>query len=91
MNNYLYKGKDVRAAATRIMRLNNNFSQKIESLPESGEYYLEDPGQGEFALTASLVRKNLKIKAYIADPKKRALATHCTGVPENLTYTEKPQ
>ena len=91
MNNYLYKGKDIRSAARRIMRLNNNFSQKIEALPESGEYYLEDPGQGEFALTASLVRKNLKIKAYIADPKKRALATHCTGVPENLTYTEKPQ
>jgi len=91
LNNYLYKGKEIRATARRIMRTNGNFSQRIEALPESGEYYLEDAGQGEFALTASLVRKNLRIKAYIADPKKRALATHCCGVPENLTFTEKPQ
>jgi len=91
IKNYLYKGKEISAKARRIMRQNGNFSKRIEALPESGVYYLEDPGQGEFALTASLVRKNLKIKAYIADPEKRALATHCTGVPENLTYTEKQQ
>ncbi len=91
LKNYLYKGKEIRATARRIMRMNGNFSERIEALPESGEYYLEDTGQGEFALTASLVRKKLKIKAYIADPEKRALAAHCTGVPENLTYTEKPQ
>ncbi|MFA6652290.1 MAG: 1-acyl-sn-glycerol-3-phosphate acyltransferase [Bacteroidales bacterium] len=91
LNNYLYKGKTIRASARRIMRTNHNFNDLIQTLPLTGEYYLEDPGQGEFALTASLVRKNLKIKAYIADPEKRALAAHCTGVPENLTYTEKPQ
>ncbi|MFA5302101.1 MAG: 1-acyl-sn-glycerol-3-phosphate acyltransferase [Bacteroidales bacterium] len=91
LNNYLYKGKKIRASARRIMHTNQNFNDRIQNLPLTGDYYLEDPGQGEFALTASLVRKNLKIKAYIADPEKRALAAHCTGVPGNLTYTDKPQ
>jgi len=73
------------------MQKNSNFEAQIKALPASGPCYLEDRNLGEFALTASLVRRDLKIKAYIADPKKRELAAHCISVPDNLTYTQTPE
>lgn len=91
LHNYLYKGRDVYASVRHSMRKNSNFADRIEAMPLSGDYYLEDHNCGEFALTASLVRRDLKIKAYIADPGKRELAAHCVSVPVNLTYTDKPE
>lgn len=91
LHNYLYKGRDVYHSVRRSMKNNGNFAERIEAMPLSGHYYLEDRNCGEFALTASLVRRNLKIKAYIADPEKRELAVHCVSVPDNLTYTDKPE
>ncbi|NLH23516.1 MAG: MMPL family transporter [Bacteroidales bacterium] len=91
LHNYLYKGRDVYASVHRSMQKNSNFAEQIEALPVSGVCYLEDHNRGEFALTASLVRRDLKIIAYIADAKKRELAAHCISVPENLTYTDTPE
>lgn len=90
LHNYLYKGRDVYASVRRSMQKNSNFAEQIKALPISGAYFLEDHNRGEFALTASLVRRDLKIKAYIADVKNRELAAHCISVPDNLTYTDKP-
>jgi len=91
LHNYLYKGRDVYASVRRSMQKNSNFAAQIKALPASGPCYLEDRNLGEFALTASLVHRDLKIKAYIADPKKRELAAHCISVPDNLTYTQTPE
>jgi len=91
LHNYLYKGRDIFSSVRRSMQKNNNFADRIDALPLSGTCYLTDDNLGEFALSASLVRKNLEIKAYIADPEKRDLARHCASVPVNLNYTDKPE
>ena len=36
----------------------NNFADRIDALPLSGTCYLTDDNLGEFALSASLVRKS---------------------------------
>jgi len=90
LHNYLYKGREVYDSVRRSMQKNSNFAEQIKALPVSGACFLEDHNRGEFALTAALVRRDLKIKAYIADAKKRELAARCISVPDNLTYTDKP-
>ena len=91
LHNYMYKGKDVYKSVRRSMQDNNNFIKQIETLPYRGTHVLEDRNFGEYALTAALVRKNLKIKAYLADKDKRELAAYCASVPVNLTYIDEPE
>ena len=89
IHNYIYKGRSVERTARKVMCSNRNFRKMTEQLPLTGEVTIEDRHQGAFALTAALVRKNLKINAYIADPLIRELASHCVSVPDNLCFIHK--
>ena len=89
IHNYIYKGRSVERTARKVMCSNRNFRKMTEQLPLTGEVTIEDRHQGAFALTAALVRKNLKINAYIADPLIRELASHCVSVPDNLCFINK--
>ena len=58
----------------------------VNSLPETGEYTIKDCGQGEWALIAALVKKELTITATDKDKDKISIAQNCTSVPQNLIY-----
>jgi len=47
---------------------------------------LDHCGQGELALLASLVKKNVTFTACEPDPDKLEIATHCASIPSNLHY-----
>ena len=55
-------------------------------MPDKGEYTIENCGQGEIALLAALVKKNLRITATDPNPDNIAIAQNCISVPENLTF-----
>jgi 1-acyl-sn-glycerol-3-phosphate acyltransferase len=85
-HNYIYKGLEVQRRAKKALKATNNFRKEIELMPETGEYNINNCGQGEISLLAALVKKNLQITA--SDPNKEfmEIASHCTSIPHNLKY-----
>ena len=86
LHNYIYKGRDIERRARKNLRQNGNYREAIAALPDNGEYRIEDCGQGEFALLAALVKKNLQITATDSDADLVDIAANCVSVPENLKY-----
>ncbi|MCQ2286438.1 MAG: MMPL family transporter [Bacteroidales bacterium] len=82
--NYLYKGKSIYAAAKARLKENNNFVEKIAELPDTGECVIVDEGQGEFALMAALVKRELQLTVVMRSEDAIALASHCAARPANL-------
>ncbi|GHU68533.1 glycerol acyltransferase [Bacteroidia bacterium] len=86
LKNYIYKGATIERNAKKRLKKHNNFAEEIEKLPETGEITITNSGQGEFALMAALVRKNLKIKAIEPDLDKLEIARNCVSKPANLEF-----
>lgn len=86
--NYLYKGTEVARECRRQMRHFQQFEQRIAELPDSGSVVLRDCGQGEFALLAALVKKDLQITAVGSDAEMLEVARNCAAKPENLSFVE---
>lgn len=84
--NYLYKGTEVAKHARRQMRDFESWKARIAAMPDSGTFEIRDCGQGEFALLAALVKKQLQITAFDSDEELIAIATNCAAVPDNLHY-----
>lgn len=84
-HNYIYKGREIASEAKKNLR-KEGLNEWVNSLPETGEYTIKDCGQGEWALIASLVKKELTITAIDKDKDKISIAQHCTSVPQNLIY-----
>lgn len=85
-HNYIYKGFDIQRKAKKALKTNNNFKEQIELMPQSGEYYISNCGQGEIALLAALVRKNLQITATDINKDDLEIASNCSSIPQNLKY-----
>ena len=86
LHNYIYKGRDIERRARKNLRQNGNYREVIAALPDNGEYRIDNCGQGEFALLAALVKKNLQITATDSDADLVDIAANCVSVPENLKY-----
>jgi len=86
LHNYIYKGRDIERRARKNLRQNGNYREAIAALPDNGEYRIENCGQGEFALLAALVKKNLQITATDSDADLVDIAANCVSVPQNLKY-----
>ncbi|MBP5242004.1 MAG: 1-acyl-sn-glycerol-3-phosphate acyltransferase, partial [Bacteroidales bacterium] len=86
LHNYIYKGRDIERRARKNLRQNGNYLEAIAALPDNGEYRIDNCGQGEFALLAALVKKNLQITATDSDADLVDIAANCVSVPENLKY-----
>jgi hypothetical protein len=86
LHNYIYKGRDIERRARKNLRQNGNYREAIAALPDSGEYRIDNCGQGEFALLAALVKKNLQITATDSDADLVDIAANCVSVPQNLKY-----
>ncbi len=86
LHNYIYKGRDIERRARKNLRQNGNYREAIAALPDNGEYRIDNCGQGEFALLAALVKKNLQITATDSDADLVDIAANCVSVPENLKY-----
>ncbi len=84
-HNYIYKGREIASEAKKNLR-KEGLNEWVNSLPETGEYTIKDCGQGEWALIAALVKKELTITAIDKDKDKISIAQHCTSVPQNLIY-----
>ncbi len=84
-HNYIYKSRQIEQSARKVLK-DNDLAQKIAALPDEGEYTIENCGQGEFALLAALVKKNLQITATDQNEDNIAIAENCTSVPKNLHY-----
>ena len=85
--NFAYKEKAVYKTVKKNMAQNRNFAEAVSQLPIEGEVEIRDNGYGEFALTAALVRKRLKITAIMRDEESLRVAECCAIVPNNLTFT----
>ena len=88
LHNYIYKGRDIERRARRNLRINDNYREAIAALPDSGEYRIDNCGQGEFALLAALVKKNLQITATDPNAELVAIARNCISVPDNLYFLD---
>ena len=86
LHNYIYKGRDIERQARKNLRQNGNYREAIAALPDNGEYRIDNCGQGEFALLAALVKKNLQITATDSDADLVDIAANCVSVPQNLKY-----
>ncbi|MCQ2262879.1 MAG: 1-acyl-sn-glycerol-3-phosphate acyltransferase [Bacteroidales bacterium] len=86
--NYLYKGTEVARECRRQMRHFQQFEQRVAELPDSGSVVLRDCGQGEFALLAALVKKDLQITAVGSDAEMLEVARNCAACPANLRFVE---
>lgn len=85
MHNYIYKSRQIEQSARKVLK-DKDLVQKIAVLPDEGEYTIENCGQGEFALLAALVKKNLQITAIDSSEENILIAKNCTSVPKNLDY-----
>ena len=86
LHNYIYKSRSVEQKARKILK-DNELEQKIAALPDEGIYTIENCGQGEFALIAALVKKELQITAIDFDEDAIAIARNCCSVPKNLHFS----
>lgn len=86
--NYLYKGTEVAREYRRQMRQWAQFEQRIAELPDSGSVVIHDCGQGEFALLAALVKKELQITAIGDNEEMLDVAKACAARPGNLVFVE---
>ncbi len=91
LKNYIYKGASVERRAKALLKKHNNFKDIIDKLPDEGELFVQNSGQGEFALLCALVKKKLKITALEQDIDVLEIAKNCASVPENLFYIDKMQ
>ncbi|MBO4654090.1 MAG: MMPL family transporter [Bacteroidales bacterium] len=89
MCNYIYKGTEVSRAMHRQFKNFNLWKRTIDEMPETGSVLLLHSGQGEFALLAALVKKNLKITAVEENEDLLDVASHCSMRPHNLSYLTK--
>ena len=85
LHNYIYKSRQIEQHARKVLR-DKNLATQIAELPDEGTYTIENCGQGEFALLAALVKKNLQITATDSDENNISIARNCTAVPQNLRY-----
>lgn len=85
-HNYIYKGIEIERYAKRLLKKFNNFKEQISQLPEIGNVLILNCGQGEMALMAALVRKNINFTATDFDNEKFEIAENCISVPKNLCY-----
>lgn len=85
LHNYIYKSRQIERNARKVLR-DAELAKKIAALPDEGDYTMENCGQGEIALLAALVKKNLHITATDPNPDNIAIAQNCISVPENLKF-----
>ena len=85
-DSYLFMGRSVAANARRVLREHNGFAQQIAQLPSSGTVRIAPCGQGELAIMAALVRKDLQVVAADPDPMMVALAQNNPLLPPNLSF-----
>ena len=85
-HNYIYKGTEIAQEAKKNLKKIDEYASFVSSLPDDGEYRMDNCGQGELALLSALVKKNLKIVALDSDAEKISIAKHCISVPSNLIY-----
>jgi len=85
-HNYIYKGAEIAKEAKKNLKKIDEYASFVSSLPDDGEYRMDNCGQGELALLSALVKKNLKIVATDSDAEKISIAKHCISVPPNLIY-----
>ena len=85
-HNYIYKGAEIAKEAKKNLKKIDEYASFVSSLPDDGEYRMDNCGQGELALLSALVKKNLKIVATDRDAEKISIAKHCISVPPNLIF-----
>ncbi len=85
-HNYIYKGAEIARKAKKNIFDNPAMEEWIKTLPDCGEYKMKDCGQGEWALIAALVKKDLHIIASDKDADNISIAKNCQAVPKNLEY-----
>ncbi len=88
LHNYIYKSRQIEQNARKVLK-ENDLCERVDALPNEGTYTIEHCGQGEFALLAALVKKNLQIIATDSDENNIAIAQNCISVPGNLKYEVK--
>lgn len=86
--NYMYKGTEVAREYRRQMRHFQQFEKEIAALLDSGSVVIRDGGQGEFALLAALVKKDLQITAEVNGADALEVARNCAACPANLRFVE---
>ena len=86
MKNYIYKGPAIEREVRRNLKRNNYYTKEIAAMPDEGEITIQNTGYGEFALIASLTKKNLQITAIETNEDIRAIAENCVSIPQNLTF-----
>lgn len=84
-HNYIYKGASIAKEAHKKI-FSSAANEFISKLPDHGEYTINECGQGEYALLAALVKKDLHIIATETDKEKLSIARNCISVPKNLEY-----
>lgn len=89
IHNYIYKGYSIEKNARKMMKYYHNFTPIIEKIPNCKNILVLNCGQGEFALTCSLVYKEVNIKAFDTNKDNIALAENCISVPNNLQFTSE--
>lgn len=85
-HNYIYKGLEIEREARTNLKKIDEYAHLVAQMPDEGEYTIRNCGQGEQALLAALVKKNLKIIATDPDSDKISIARNCISVPKNLVY-----
>lgn len=88
-HNYIYKGKDVERICKKKLTLRYDLEMALANIPEHGTMLYKNCGNGELSMMAAMLRRGVRITAYDADADSIAIASHCTAVPENLTYTHE--
>lgn len=86
--NYIYKGTEVARRMRSEFKKFEEWKTQIAALPDSGSVVLRDCGQGEFALLAALVKKDLQITAVGSDAEMLEVARNCAACPANLRFVE---
>ena len=88
VHNYIYKGPAVERAVRASLRRHANYATEIAALPDHGTVTIRNTGYGERALLMALVKPELQIRAIEPDDDRRAIATNCAAIPENLRYVQ---
>lgn len=84
---YLFKGREIEHESRLMVKRAVKLSETIERLVAGKESVLiKNSGQGELAFLLALSHNDVKVYAEESDEDKYMVASHCVGIPDNLSF-----
>ena len=87
---YIYKGRETESECRRNLKRIRSHAAEIDAFDHQS-IMIKNSGLGELAWTIALVHRKIQVYAVESDEDKYLIASHCSGIPDNLHFVKNGQ